>query len=149
MGPVSMVTGSTPARAKAWKRARGVSPRALRLLLAHDEHGRGAVGDLRGVAGRDLAVGLEGGLEVGQDLGRGVGADALVGGDAARRWRLPRRPCTATGRISRSKRPSAVARAARCWLRAPKASRSSRERSHWSAIISAEMPWDTRPPRSA
>ena len=24
MGPVSMVTGSTPARAKAWKRARGV-----------------------------------------------------------------------------------------------------------------------------
>ena len=28
MGPVSMVTGSTPARAKAWKRARGVRPRA-------------------------------------------------------------------------------------------------------------------------
>ena len=29
MGPVSIVTGSTPAREKAWKRARGVSPRPL------------------------------------------------------------------------------------------------------------------------
>ncbi len=29
MGPVSMVTGSTPARAKVWKRARGVRPSAL------------------------------------------------------------------------------------------------------------------------
>ena len=42
--------------------------------------------------------------------------------------------------ISLSKRPSSVACSARCWLRAPKASRSSRERPHLSAMISAEMP---------
>ena len=29
IGPVSMVTGSTPARAKVWKRARGVRPSSL------------------------------------------------------------------------------------------------------------------------
>ena len=29
MGPVSIVTGSTPARAKVWKRARGVRPSSL------------------------------------------------------------------------------------------------------------------------
>ena len=29
IGPVSMVIGSTPATAKAWKRARGVSPSAF------------------------------------------------------------------------------------------------------------------------
>ena len=50
IGPVSIVTGSTPASAKAWKRARGRRPEGVRLLLAHDQHGRGAVGDLRRVA---------------------------------------------------------------------------------------------------
>ena len=34
-------------------------------------------------------------------------------------------------------------------LRAAYASRSSREMPHWSAIISAPMPWLTRPPRLA
>src|SRR6476659_1926736 len=58
MGPVSMVTGSTPASANAWK---------------------GAIGDRRRVAGGDDAVGLERGLELGQRLEAGVGADALVG----------------------------------------------------------------------
>ena len=29
IGPVSMVMGSTPAKAKAWKRARGVRPSAV------------------------------------------------------------------------------------------------------------------------
>ena len=51
------------------------------LLLAHDQHGGGAVGDLRGVAGGDLAVGLERRLQVGERLDGGAGADALVGGD--------------------------------------------------------------------
>ena len=44
---------------------------------------------------------------------------------------------------------AAVARAARWWLWAEKASRSSREMPHWSAIISAPMPWPTRPPLGA
>ena len=55
----------------------------------------------------------------------------------------------ATGMISFSNRPSAVARAARWWLCTEKASSSSREMPHWSAIISAPMPWLTRPPFSA
>jgi hypothetical protein len=53
----------------------------LGLLLAHHEHGGGAVGDLRRVAGGDLAVGLERRLQVGERLDGGAGADALVLGD--------------------------------------------------------------------
>jgi hypothetical protein len=68
MGPVSMVTGSTPTTVKVWKRARGLRP-SSGLLLAHDQRSGGAVGDLRGVAGRDLAVlGNERGLELGEGL---------------------------------------------------------------------------------
>ena len=48
------------------------------LLCAHDQHGGCAIGDLRRVAGRDLAVFGERRLEVGQGLGCGVGADAFV-----------------------------------------------------------------------
>ena len=54
---------------------------------------------------------------------------------------LPSSSLTGTGTISFSKRPSAVARAARWWLCTEKASSSSREMPHWSAIISAPMPW--------
>ena len=54
---------------------------------------------------------------------------------------LPSSSRTATGTISFSKRPSAVARDARWWLCTEKASSSSREMPHWSAIISAPMPW--------
>ena len=59
----------------------GAQAQRVGLLLAHDQDGRGAVGDLRRVAGRDLAVLLEGGLELGQRLDGGVGPDALVGGE--------------------------------------------------------------------
>ena len=120
----------------------GPRPQAqcVRLLLAHDEHGGGAVGDLRGVPRRDLAVLLEGGLELGQRLDRGVGADALVGGEDLVGV-LALVVADGTGTISFSKRPSAVAVAARWWLRTEKASSSSREMPHWSAIISAPMPW--------
>ena len=69
--------GSTPARAKVWKRARSQT-QLVGLLLAHDQRGRGAVGDLRGRAGGDLAVGLERRLQSGQRLHRRAGADALV-----------------------------------------------------------------------
>jgi hypothetical protein len=53
-------------------------------------------------------------------------------------------PFTDIGTISRSKRPSSVARAAFWWERRPISSSSERGISHWSAIISAEMPCGTR-----
>ena len=62
---------------------------------------------------------------------------------------LPSSSRTARVTSSRSKRPSSVARAARWWLRSPNASSSSREMPHWSAIISAPMPWPTSPPTGA
>ena len=98
IGAVSMSRGSSPASANCTNRARG-GGRAGGLLLAHDEQGGRAVGDLRAVAGRHLAVLLERRLEAGQLLERGL-ADALVGRSSA----CPRR--RAPGRISRSKRPS-------------------------------------------
>src|SRR5699024_1680351 len=49
------------------------------------EHERGgAVGDLRGVPGRDRAALGEGGAQTGEGGRSGVGADALVGGDLER-----------------------------------------------------------------
>ena len=50
----------------------------VRLLLAHDQHGRRAVGDLRRVRRRDHAVCLERRLQRRELLDRRVGADALV-----------------------------------------------------------------------
>src|SRR4051794_20325392 len=49
------------------------------LLARHEQHGGGAVGDLRRVARRDAAVLLEGRLEARERLERGVRANALVG----------------------------------------------------------------------
>src|SRR5436190_1294783 len=49
------------------------------LVSAHQEHGGGAVGDLRRVACRDDAVLLEDGLELAERLEIGVRPDALVG----------------------------------------------------------------------
>ena len=122
-------------------------------LLAHDQHGRGAVGDLRAVAGGHLAVFLERRLELGQRLDGGARADALVGADHLVALDdvagLRSNSFALTGMISFSKRPSLVAGSASCWLRAANASRSSRERSHLSAMISAEVPCVTSPPRSA
>src|SRR4051794_30856433 len=102
IGPVSMVTGSTPARAKVWKRARGVRPRALAfssLMISTAEAPSAICDELPAVtfpagldagfrvasvstggAGGDLAVGLERWLQVGQRLDGGAGPDALVDG---------------------------------------------------------------------
>ena len=59
----------------------GLHAQLLGLVLAHDQHARGAVGDLRGVAGGDRAVLLERRLELGERLGGGALADALVGAE--------------------------------------------------------------------
>ena len=50
---------------------------------------------------------------------------------------------TVIGTISRSKRPSSVARLASVCERTASSSSSEREISHWSAIISAPSPWPT------
>ena len=81
MGPVSMITGSTPTVVWSTILARGFSAELVGLLAGHEQHRGGAVGDLGGVAGGDLAVLLEGRLQRRQLLGAvGVGGpDALVG----------------------------------------------------------------------
>jgi hypothetical protein len=61
----------------------------------------------------------------------GVAARALVVADVAE------------GTISRSKRPSSIARIARWWDSSANASMSSRVMSHFSAIISAPRNWLT------
>ena len=56
----------------------------LRLVGRHDDDGAAAVGDLRGVAGRDRAVLVEGRLQGAERLGRGAGPHTLVGVDEQR-----------------------------------------------------------------
>ena len=58
-----------------------LAARALGALLAHQQRGRRAVGDLAGAARRDDAVLEERGLEAAQRLQRRVGAHALVAPD--------------------------------------------------------------------
>ena len=81
IGPVSIVTGSTPARAKVWNRARGVRPSSLAFSSLMMSTAEAPSEICERVAGGDLAVGLEGRLQVGERLGGGAGADALVLGD--------------------------------------------------------------------
>jgi len=67
---------------------------------------------------------VEGGTQLGQRLGRGLGPDALVGVDD--QW-VPLRWGTSTGTISSANLPSLMAAAARSWDRALKASCRSRD----------------------
>ena len=104
----------------------------LQALLVDDEQRGGGVGDLRGDRGGDAAALLERGQRA--DLLPVRLARALVVLDARR-----------AARSRASKRPSARARMARSWLSTANASISSREQSHFSAIISALLNWLTSP----
>jgi hypothetical protein len=142
MGPVSIVTGSTPARAKAWNRARGRSPSSLAfssLMIS-----RAAAPSL--ICEELPAVTFPSGLKAGF---RVASFSTLESGrtPSSRSKMPPSAPVT--GMISFSKRPSSMARAARWCDCTAKASSSSRDRPHLSAISSAEMPWGTRPPTEA
>ena len=149
IGPVSMVTGSTPARAKVWKRARGVRPSSLAFSSLIT-----STAEAPSLIWLELpAVTLPSGLKAGFRL---ASVSAVVPGrmpssavtSSSLSTMLPvslSRRFSETPTISFSKRPSAVACSARCCDWAPKASSSSREMPHLSAIISAEMPWGTRP----
>ena len=97
IGPSSIFTGSQPTEVWSTIRARGGEPQRFGLLARHQQHRGGAVGDLRGVAGGDAAVGLERRLELGERLERRVRPDALVGGEAVDRRDLAREPAVVGG----------------------------------------------------
>ena len=144
IGPVSMSTGSTPTRQVSTMRAMGVRPSCVGLLAGHHQHGGGAVGDLRRVAGGVHAVLAGDGLEVGQHLEAGL-AQALV---ARRRGGWCRWACASSSRSGAStstiwvaKRSSAQAWAASCWERRPNSSASARVMPHLSAMRSAPSNW--------
>jgi hypothetical protein len=152
MGPVSIITGSTPARAMAWKRARGRRPSwlAFSSLMIRAAEAPSVIWLL--LPAVTLPSGLNAGLRlasVSRLLSR-MPSSAVTSSSLSDTAPLSlSRWIERTATISFSKRPSSRATAARCWLRRAKASRSWRDRPHLSAIISAEMPWGTRPPRSA
>ena len=81
IGPVSMVTGSTPARAKVWKRARGVRPSssAFSSLMISTAEAPSVICEL--LPAVTLPSGLKAGFRLAERLGGRAGADALVGGD--------------------------------------------------------------------
>jgi hypothetical protein len=116
MGPVSMVIGSTPARAKAWKRARGRRPRALAfssLMISTAEAPSVICEELPAVT--LPPSGLKAGLSLASvsTVLSGRMPSSVVNSSSVS---LPSSSRMATGTISFSKRPSAVARAARWWL---------------------------------
>ncbi len=92
-----------------------------------------AVGGLRGVAGGNRALRVEGGLELGECFGGGVGARAFVGGeDFSWTWGFPAfapgtEVVTGTGTSSSLKRPAACAARAFWWLARANSSWSARE----------------------
>ena len=117
----------------------------LGLLGGHEQHGGGAVGDLRGRAGGVHAVLAGDRLEGGELLERGL-AQALVAGDrvggagglAVARRRRARRSgrsgCRSDPRPRRGRRAAGSAR--------PKASVSARVMPHFSAMRSAPSNWE-------
>ena len=113
--------------------------RAPRPWPCSSRRPRGAVGDLRGRAGGDGAVLGEGGAQLGEGLGGGVAADALVLGDDDRvalalRDRRPGRPRRRRRRSSRRRRPSGAT--ARRTRPAPRGSGSGAAALH-SSVSSA------------
>ncbi len=142
IGPVSIVTGSTPARANALKRARGFSPSSSafsRLMISTAAAPSVICDELPAVT---MPSGLNAGFSPASTSG------VVVGRMPSSRRMISTEPSsflTSIGMISFSKRPSSVARAARACESAAYWSISSRVMSHFSAIISAEMPCGTMP----
>src|SRR3982074_2253264 len=76
-GASSMITGSPPIMVMWWIRAIGFTPSALRPLLIADRAARGAVADLAGAGGGQLAV-LGDQLDVADALEAGIETDAFI-----------------------------------------------------------------------
>ena len=133
IGPVSMIVGSTPARAVATTRARGRSPRArarasdmMRSAAAPSE-----------IWDELAAVTTPSGLK---DGARAAIFSRLTGTRTPSSVANTVPSGRVTGTISRANRPSAMARPAFSWLAAENSSSSSRLRPHFSAISSADSP---------
>ena len=133
IGPVSMITGSTPTVIASRMRARGVSPSSSAFSRAINSTAAAP-------------------SEICEELPAVTEPPSLKAGfSAASASRLVSRrmpwsaaivcPSTRIGMISRSKRPSSVARAASRCERKPSSSCSARVTSQRSAISSAERPW--------
>ena len=139
IGPVSMNTGSTPARAKEWKRAFGVRPR--RLAASSLVTSMAAAPSL--ICDELPAVTTPSGLKAGFRLASFSSDESGLMPSSREKRAAPSSPVTGTGMISCSTRPSSVARAARRCDSREKRSLSSREMSHFSAISSAARNCDT------
>ena len=135
IGALSMMTGLLVASTAVCTRAIGVRPSSRARSEGHHQHGRGAVADLRGVTRVDEAVLLEGGLQPGQLLRGGPPAQALVGVDDLAIRQFDRGDLGFQGSPCRSRRPALACEALE------NSSSWSRVRLHFSAIISAPMPW--------
>ena len=140
IGPVNISTGSTPASANVWNRARGLRPSwfAFSSLMISTAAAPSVICD------EFAAVITPSGLNAGLSC-------ASFSSDVSGRMpssrltiSVPDSVGTVIGSISRSNRPSSVARAARRCDSTENASFCSREMPHFSEIISAEMPCGTR-----
>ena len=129
IGPVSIQTGSSPVTERWWIRARGVRPWSAtacsEAISIADEASQiwdatAAVIRPPGASGSRPAI-------FSMDVSRG-------------HWSVSKSP---TGTTSLSKRPSAIAVRARSCEASANSSISTREMSHFSAIISAERNWLT------
>ena len=125
--------GATP----TWPRRCGPTARSRSASLSADAiTSGGTVADLRRVAGSDDSILGEGWMKFGQALGRGVGPDALVGGDVLFLLMAP----ASMGNISSANQPASVAAAARWCDWAEKRSSSSRLMPCFAAMCSAAKP---------
>ena len=137
IGPVSIITGSTPASAKVWKRARGVRPSSFAFSSLMIEQRRRAVGDLDRVRRGDHAVGLERGLQ----LGRASPSTSRGGCPRRSRHQLGAVLAVHLDRDDLPVEPALGGRRRGALVRlTEKRSLSSRLMFHFSAISSAEMP---------
>ena len=89
---LTRINGAVPHGADEGKRFAAFRRRAV---LAYQQHGRSAIGDRRGVTGRDRAARVEGGLQVGQGIHRRFDSRPRVVLDASERKDLPGEPLTA------------------------------------------------------
>ena len=141
IGAVNIRRGSAPAREKFTKRARGVNPSwAARSSLMINS------AEAPSVIWLELPAVTRPPSSSARNDGFRLPSDSIVVSRRPSSVPITTPSAPSTGRISRSKRPSSVARRANSCERTPYRSRSSRDRPHLSAIISAEMPWGTRPP---
>ena len=129
IGAVSIHTGSAPRTDRWWMRARGFRPCVLTAC------------SLAISSAADASEICDDTAAVSRPPSTSVRSERILSRSGSRGPSSNVRPLS--GSISRSKRPSARARSARWCDSTANSSMSSRDRSHFSAIISAERNCDT------